>query len=149
MIMKYDFVVGVESDSAPDTEAASEAGDVFVLGLQTQFTIANNQGVAADVTGMVFSKTAYRAVYLQLTMYRSAAGGSTRTQSGLWILTTDGTNWYLTPMGSGNAPDTGDAGITLSITSGGQVQYVSDDNGGSYSSANSWLKWKLVDLVAA
>jgi hypothetical protein len=149
MIQKYDFVTGVVAASPPTTTVGSAVGDLFVLGLQTQFTLVNNQASAADVTGVVFSKTTYRAIYLQLTVYRSSSGGSTRTQSGIWILTTDGTNWYLTPMGQGNAPDTGDAGLTLTITSAGQLQYVSDDNGGVYNSANSWLKYKIMDLVAA
>lgn len=147
--MKYDFVTGVQSGTMPATTAASVAGDVFVLGLQNQFTIVDNNASPASITSMVFDKTLIRSVFVQMTFYRSASGGSTRTQSGIWLLATDGTNWYLTPMGQGNAPDTGDAGMTLTITSAGQVQYVSDSNGGSYLAANSWLKWKILDLVAA
>ncbi len=42
-----------------------------------------------------------------------------------------------------------DAGVTFTIdTSTGQLKYASDANGGSYSAATSWLKWKLEDLVS-
>lgn len=146
-IQKYDFTTGIETDTPPVSSAAAAIGDAFILGYQTQFTIANNQALT-NVTGVVFSKTTYRAVWLQFTIYRSASGGSTRAQTLLVKLINDGTNWEL-EHGGPSVPASDDAGVDFSVTSAGQVQYVSDDNGGVYDAATSWLKWKVVDLVAA
>lgn len=145
-IQKYDFVTGIENADAPASSAAAVIGDSFVLGYQTQFTIADNHA-AANVTGALFDKTVYRAVLLQGTIYRSAAGGLTRAHVVNIMMVNDGTDWEIQVSGV-SCPSDDDAGVDFSVTSSGQLQYVSDANGGSYSSATSWLKWKIVDLVA-
>lgn len=147
-VMKYDFVTGIETAAAPDAVPAAAPGDAFILGEQTSFTLADSQATT-NVTSMVFSKVTYRAVWLMVTIFRSASGGSTRAQTGILQLITDGTNWEIGPMSMAAVPNTGDAGVTFTVTSAGQVQYATDANGGSYLAANSYLKWKILDLVAA
>lgn len=148
-VVEYKFVSGVESAAPPLVGAPSAPNDVFVLGNQTKFTLVNSQVSAADVTSALWAKASYKAVYVLYTIFRSASGGSTRTETGMLMLVNDGTNWTVAPSIFAAAPNTTDGGITFSVTSSGQLQYVSDDNGGSYSSANSWLAWKVFDLVAA
>ncbi len=145
MIQRYDFVVGIETEEAPTAGIASVPGDVFVLGNANRFTLANNQS-AANVTGAVWLKTVYRSVWLRYTIYRSASGGSTRAETGTLQLVNDGTNWEVSPVSSVSVPSSDDAGVDFSITSAGQLQYVSDDNGGAYSAPNSWLDWKVIDI---
>jgi hypothetical protein len=142
----YDFTTGIETASAPTTSAPSGLGDVITLGSTTQFTIADATG-PANVTNIVFLKTVYRAFEISYCLYRSAAGGSTRAQYGKLFCVTDGTNWEIYDT-SVSVPNTDDAGVDFTITSGGQVQYTSDSNGGSYLAANSYMKWELVQLIA-
>lgn len=146
-IQRYDFVTGVESDTMPSTSAGDAVGDALVLGLQNSFTIADNQSSAANVTSALFDKTVYRAVWLEYSIYRSASGGSTRAQTGLIRMVTDGTNWEIDDTGV-SVPSSDDAGVDFSVTSSGQLQYVSDANGGSYLAATSVMKWKINALFA-
>lgn len=143
---KYDFNTGVQTASSPVVAAPTSVGDVLVLGATTRFTIVNNQSSAANITGMVFDKTVYRSFLITFTVYRSASGGSTRAESGTLKGVTDGTSWEVDPD-SVSVPNTGDTGITFSITSAGQVQYASDDNGGSYDATKSVLDWELLQLM--
>lgn len=108
----------------------------------TSFTLVNNQASAANVTGLSFDKTKIRSFVVEYTLYRSASGGLTRAQRGTLVGVTDGTNWEMIER-----PYAGEAGVTFSITSAGQVQYVSDDNTGSYSAPNSVMKFKIADLM--
>lgn len=147
-IQRYDFVTGIETAAAPDATAAAEPGDAFILGLKTQFTIVDNQSSAANVTDAVWSKTTYRSVILLATAYRSASGGSTRAETFHIMMVNDGTNWAC-DVRSVAAQGASPAGLTFSVTSAGQLQYVSDANGGSYSAATSWLKWSVLDIVEA
>jgi len=147
-IQRYEFAVGVETDTPPSTTPASAIGDAFILGLKTQFTIVNNQSSAANVTSAVWDKASYKSVVILATAYRSASGGSTRAETFLIMMVNDGTNWALT-VSSVSALGASPAGLTFSVTSAGQLQYVSDDNGGSYSAASSWLKWSTLDITAA
>lgn len=147
MTRAYDFTTGIETDVEPSAEAADEVGDLFVLGYQTQFTIADSQSTT-NVTGCVFSKATYLSVWLQMTIYRSASGGSTRAETMLVRLINDGTDWVM-DQSSVAAPASDDAGVDFSVVaSTGQVQYASDANGGSYDAATSYLLWKIIDLVA-
>lgn len=120
----------------------SGSGRWLRMGGKTKFTIADNQSSAQNVTGLSFDKTKTRSFVLRYTVYRSASGGSTRSQSGLCLFVTDGTNWDYA-----QGPDVGDAGVVLSITSAGQVQYTSDANGGSYDANNSWMKYEIADVT--
>lgn len=96
----------------------------------TEFTIANGQASAANVTGLSFSGASYRTVVIYYQVYRNTTGGSgvERVQSGMMIANykTVAATWEIT-MG----PAVGDAGVEFSITSAGQVQYVSDTQAGT------------------
>lgn len=94
-------------------------------------TIANNQSSAANVTGMDCS--AYQSVtfYLQLTRKtdsteKTVSGTLTcfkRFNSSAWVIVPD-----LKGDGDSDGGDTKDgAGVTFSITTAGQVKYVSDN----------------------
>lgn len=142
----YDFDSGIETPAAPTISPPVAPGDVVTLGANTRLTIVNNQGSPASITGMVFDKTIYRSFLITYSIFRSASGGSTRAESGTLKGVTDGSNWEIDPD-SVTCPNTGDSGITFSITSGGQVDYVSDDNGGSYDATKSVLDWELLQLM--
>lgn len=146
MTRQYDFDSGIETPTAPTATPPAAPGDVVTLGAKTRFTLANNQSVT-NITGCVFNKTVYRMFIISYSIFRSASGGSTRAEAGFLIAITDGTNWVISKSAS-NCPDSDDAGVDFSITSAGQLQYVSDDNGGSYSAANSVFDWELTQLFA-
>jgi hypothetical protein len=99
------------------------------------FTIVNNQASAADVTGMSFdgatepsftldyfiSRTSSLESYAQAGKLRGAYNATTST-------------WYLSDDFSGQ-----NSGVTFSITSAGQVQYVSSNvTGTSYVGLLNW-----------
>ena len=101
-----------------------------VIGLTT-FTIANNQAAAADVTGLLFNGTSVKMAIIDYRIRRNTTGGGAteRVQGGSMVAlyaAAAGT-WSLTP-----GPQSGDdAGVTFTITAGGQVQYVSDSQTGT------------------
>lgn len=152
VIREYEFDAGIETGAVPDPADPSASGDVVTLGYlisrKTTFTLANNQSSVANVTGLVFDKTVYRSVHIRYQIYRSASGGSTRAKTGTLILLTDGTSWDITEGASVQLPTDTDAGVTFTITSAGQIQYTSDDNGGSYSAANSVFEYQIVSKMA-
>jgi hypothetical protein len=151
MIRVYDFVGGVETDTDPAASDPVAAGDVVTLGyLQdgfTDFTLANNQAVT-NVTGLSFDKTVYRSFVIEYQIYRSAAGGSTRARAGSLMGVTDGSGWELVEGMNAQMPADTDAGVTFTITSGGQIQYATDDNGGSYNAATSLFQYKITRKAA-
>lgn len=151
-IRDYIFNTGVETAALPDVTTPSADADLvnisYLLARKTTFTLVNNQVAAANVTGLVFDKTVYRSFEIRYQIYRSAAGGSTRAKRGSLIAVTDGTNWDITEGAAVILPTDTDAGVTFTITSAGQVQYTSDDNGGSYSAATSVLEYQIVSKMA-
>lgn len=146
MIRNYEFVNGPETATPPTPSAPDTVGDILTLGAKTTFTLVNNQAAAANITGLSFNKATYRSFMLTYQIYRSASGGSTRAQAGILMGITDGTNWEISNSAV-SVPADDDAGVDLSITSAGQLQYVSDDNGGSYSAANSVFEYELLQLM--
>jgi hypothetical protein len=150
-IRAYDFVAGVETSSVPDPATPSASGDVVTLGFYqdgfTDFTLANNQATT-NVTGLSFDKTVYRSFVIEYQIYRSASGGSTRARAGSLIGITDGSGWEMVEGPSAVMPADTDAGVTLTITSAGQIQYSTDDNGGSYNAANSLFSYKITRKAA-
>lgn len=101
-----------------------------VIGLTT-FTIANNQSAAANVTGLAFDGASVKVAIIDFRIRRNtiSSGAQERVQAGTMLAVykqTAGT-WSLTALSQ--AGD--DAGVEFSITSGGQVQYTSDDQSGT------------------
>ena len=95
----------------------------------TTFTLANNQAVAASITGFAFSTTFVRAFQADYFIERDTDSSTKVTESGILYgnYNSEDGSWDL------NQEAVGDAGITFSITGAGQIQYTSTDiSGGSY-----------------
>lgn len=113
----------------------------FKVETSSSVTIANNQAVAANVTDLILDGAEVRSALVEYSLYRKTDTNEV-LQSGIfrvqykpiemtWLL---GAESYL-----------GDnAGVTFSITSGGQVQYVSDDLTGTNYVGN--LKYNVSQL---
>lgn len=107
--------------------------NVFGSGLttETQFTIANNQGAAADVTGLVFDKDSLVQVRIEYRlMQRDDAENRVTYGQLVAFYNSEDDSWTLD-----DNPDGGDlSGVTFSIddadTSAAQIQYTSDDMSG-------------------
>ncbi len=105
---------------------------------ETTFTIANNQATPANVTGLFFDPVSIRSAEIDVQYYRNTTGaGATEMSARSKFLATYKTvagSWDLAPLGSGGDFDVGTgepAGITLSITAAGQVQYISTNFSGT------------------
>ncbi len=96
----------------------------------TSFTLLNNQASPTNVTGAAWSTATTRSVMVNFSIYITTTLEE-YTESGTLYLnykSTAGT-WDLSRVGSGS-----DSGIVFSVTSGGQLQYVSPNaTGSSYS----------------
>jgi hypothetical protein len=92
-----------------------------------EFSLANNQSSAANVTGLLLDKDDYQLALIYVGVKRST--DSVEVMSG-GILTavyrTLTNTWELLDQLNGD-----DDGVTFSITSGGQVQYTSDNMSGT------------------
>ncbi len=105
----------------------SNANDI----LETTFTIANNQAVAADVTGLTFNTGAVRSAEISYSIIRSSSSTLTgKTEAGTMTLIYDsaaaaGSMWQLA-QGPISGPG---AGVTFTVEDDGQVQYTSSDIG--------------------
>lgn len=99
-------------------------------GVEKYASLTNNQLVAADVEGLIFNKAKVSMVAVDYLIQRVTTGvGATELiEGGTFYLVYKPTsaNWALT-----NGPST--AGITLSVTAGGQVQHVSTNVSGTQS----------------
>lgn len=120
--------------SAASAAASAASAAVFnTLMTETQFVVANAQAVAASITGLLFDEAVYRSVEVRYTMERRSATQGYR-QHGRLIATYEA---FAGAWSIANIVDSGssgpDTGVTFSITSGGQIQYTSDDvTGGTY-----------------
>lgn len=109
--------------------AAHIAATVF--GTETQFTLANNQGSQADVTGLVISESTYRAVEIKYTIERRDDTQGFR-QMGKLICTFDqfAATWSLADIiDAGSSGPT--SGVIFAITPSGQITYSSDNFAGT------------------
>lgn len=90
---------------------------------QTSFSLANNQGAAANVTGFLFSTTTVRAFFSEVSVFIDA----TSDLSEVFELRGEynGASWDLAATSNGDA-----SLVTFSITNGGQVQYTSGNYSG-------------------
>lgn len=97
--------------------------------LTTAFSIDNNISVAANINGLLFDPGVIRAANIDYAIYRtSTANPAGNAETGTIHLIYDdsaavGLKWKIT-----HSID-GDAGVSLSITDAGQVQYMSSDIG--------------------
>lgn len=97
---------------------------------ETDFTLANNQGSAANVTGLSVSSASYRGAVVEYDITRKTDTASSEVRSmGQMFLQyrAQSSAWEI----AGIQENGDDAGITFSVTSGGQVQYTSTNISGS------------------
>lgn len=93
----------------------ASAGDIK----RTSFTAANNQAVAANVTGLAFANAVTRGFEAQITVVR----GSTYAEYSLKGIQ-KASSWEMSQEYVGD-----DSGLVFSITSAGQIQYTSTNTG--------------------
>ena len=115
--------------SAPTFQAAGS-------GLSTgSFSYANNQTSAANITGLVFDKASIRGAEIFLTTFTDSTFGDKSTVSTVNIVT-DGSAWAIV---EDTKVSTTATNIVYSITSAGQLQYTSPNDGGFTSGTMKWI----------
>jgi len=98
---------------------------VSPLGVEKAFQLGNDISVPTDLEGLQFDFNKVNSVIIDFCVQRISVGvdGEEKFETGMLVLT------YLAKSAEWSiykAPDLGvDAGITFSVTPGGQVQYVS------------------------
>jgi hypothetical protein len=103
---------------ASRTKSLEQAAPVPVGDIaQTNFSFANNQSVAANITGLVFNNSSVRSFVSEVAIERG-------TSSEAYILNGVNINGTFS-MSQESVGD--DTGVEFSITSSGQVQYTSTD----------------------
>jgi hypothetical protein len=110
---------------------------------ETSFTIANNQGAAANVTGLVLDKASFKSGKVTAEIRRRTDSNELIAVGTFAMIYRAGTDsWELA-----GEEWCGDAhGVTLSITPAGQVQYTSTNvSGSSYSGT---MKFKAESFSA-
>jgi len=90
---------------------------------ETAATVTNNQVVAADIVGLTFDPAVVRGAFIDYVIYRSTST-TVAKEAGELILLFDaaasmGSKWQFTRESNG------DAGVTLTVTDGGQIQFTS------------------------
>lgn len=122
--------VGVAiSDTELLINQTASASAQYIQDSETEFTIANNVAVATNVTDLLFDGALNRAFMLDYSIYRQTdTASSAVAQVGQLrgVYNTQSTTWYLSDDFAGQ-----NAGVTFSITSGGQIQYTSTDIAGA------------------
>lgn len=114
---------------------------VWPLGNEQSFAITNNQGSAADVTGMKFNSGGQTSILIEYLVQRitTGAGAQELTESGILLANYNPTSntWNLAALHE-HQPD--DAGMAFTITSAGQVQYTSSNITGTASISTIWWR---------
>lgn len=112
-------------------------------GVERAFKLVNNQAVAANIEGLIFSYKSVSQVTVDYLIQRVTTGGGATEliEKGQFYLGYRPTSndWVLT-----SGPAT--AGITLTVTSKGQVQYTSSNITGTASISK--ITWKARTLSA-
>lgn len=120
----------------PASDWAAEVTDVLndLLGpndiTQTSFTIQNNISTPTDVNGLSFNTGQVRSAIIEYSIYRVSTGSpSGNAESGVINIVYDNSaspgNKWLVSTGF----QTGNSGVTFTITDNGQFQYQSTDIG--------------------
>lgn len=130
---------GTSGLTAVNTQAAIDelserpkgsAGDID----ETSFAITNNQTLAADVTGLIFSNAVVRSFEALLSIQIDATSDLYETFKLHGIQR--GTDWQMSVEGVGD-----NSGLAFSITTAGQVQYTSTNVAGFLSGT---LKFRAI-----
>jgi hypothetical protein len=93
----------------------------------TSFAITNNQGTFANVTGLVFDKTVYKAARIYYDILRKTDSSNVNESGEIYVsYNTQTTTWLIAVVSNFD-----DAGMTWNIDSNGQVQYKSTNIAGT------------------
>jgi hypothetical protein len=85
------------------------------------FSVSNNQAVAANITGLAFDSASVRSAIIQYSIYRVTNSNELAETGQLFLIYKNNANtWTVSRQFFGD-----DAGVTISITTGGQLQYTS------------------------
>lgn len=108
--------------------------------LLTTANIINNQSTFVNINGFSFSTATVEAFTAEYYVLRTTAiPAASKVESGHISGNYDGTAWLI------SIQNTGDAGIDFQITSGGQLQYKTDNMVGSnYSGV---IKFKAKSII--
>lgn len=113
-----------------DIPAVGSPGDIQ----ETSFSLANNQAVAANVTGLAFSNAVVRSFKAQVSV---AIDASTDLFEHFELNGVQrGADWAMSIESEGD-----DAGIVFTITNSGQVQYTSSNYTGFSSGVIKFRAW--------
>jgi len=93
--------------------------------LETSAIISNNISSPTAISGFFFDPGTVRSFTATCSVYRSVTGSEMSEEINLVGLFTGGSGWLLQQDGIGNA------GISLTITTGGQVNYTSTNFAGA------------------
>jgi hypothetical protein len=109
---------------------------------ETSFTLANNQGAPANVTGLSFDQTSVRSALIYCEVRRKTDSNEVITNGTLRAYyRVNTTTWEILDELGGD-----DDGVTFSITSAGQIQYISTDLTGTNYSGR--LLFKAITFAA-
>lgn len=106
---------------------------VYSIGIESSFSLVNNQSVASNIEGLQFDYRKVNQAIIEYVIQRITGPTLSPTeliQTGCFAVVykpVAGT-WNIVNIGS-TGPDS--AGITFSITTGGQVQYTSSNMTGT------------------
>ena len=131
----------IQIPSALAVKSYADSIPSSIIVSQTSFTIANNQTLPANITGLVFDPALFRAVELKYSIYRQTDTAlSAKAQMGQlrFVYNTQAATWFISDDFAGQ-----DAGVEFSINSAtGQIRYISSDISGS--NYVGTLKYSLV-----
>jgi hypothetical protein len=105
----------IKFSSNPATIPVASSGDIN----ETQFTAADNQSSAANVTGLAFANASVRSADILLSIVRASTYAQYKIS-----LVQGASSWYIDQEYAGDA-----TGLTFTVTTAGQVQYVSSSTG--------------------
>jgi hypothetical protein len=114
-------------------------GGGFII--ETSFTLANNQAVAANVTGLVIDSASYKAAHIFVRIQRKTDSSEVVSVGVLKaVYRTATTTWEILDELSGDY-----TGVTFSITSAGQVKYTSTNIAGT--NYTGTMKFKAITFA--
>jgi len=91
--------------------------------LESSFPISNNQSSFSDILGLFFDSTYVRSFHIYGNIFRETSGTQYVEEFIIAGNYENGT-WWMTQEGFGNS------GVSLDITNGGQIQYISSNLSG-------------------
>lgn len=102
---------------------------------ETTFNVANNVASVTDITGLVFNPSTVRSAVIDYSIYRTTSSAELAEKGTVELIYknggTIGSKWSIGRVFFGD-----DAGIIITMTDGGQAQYVSTNIAGTgYSGA--------------